>query len=87
MFKQMAYKLKHMKNSKFKEFEEELNQIRKEIRDKNYNKIKSLCYLCNSNLHIAPDCSRLKNMNEYFKFKFKDRRHRTEQEIKKSSTF
>jgi hypothetical protein len=83
VFKEMAYKLKQMKINKFLEFEEEINTLRKEIREKNYSKLKTECYLCNSEFHIAPQCHRLKNMNELFKFKFIDRKHRTEQEIKK----
>jgi hypothetical protein len=83
VFKEMAYKLKQMKINKFLEFEEEINTLRKEIREKNYSKLKTECYLCSSEFHIAPQCPRLKNMNELFKFKFIDRKHRTEQEIKK----
>jgi len=60
-----------------------LLQLRKEIRGKDYSKLKLKCYLCDSNVHIAPDCTKLKSFDEYFKFNFKDKKHKTEAEIKK----
>jgi CRP-like cAMP-binding protein len=87
LFKEIAYKFKSMHQSKFKEFEDELSILRKEIRQKIYLKLKTKCYLCEASTHIAPDCSKLKNFNEFFKFNFKDRRHKTEAEIKRIYDF
>jgi CRP-like cAMP-binding protein len=83
VFKEMAYKFHQINQEKFKLFEDDISKLRKEIRAKQYSKLKLKCYLCDANLHIAPDCPKLMDINEFFEFKFKDRRHKTEQEIKR----
>jgi CRP-like cAMP-binding protein len=83
LFKEIAYKFKQIAPGKFKNFEEDLLKLRTEIRGKDYSKLKLKCYLCGSDAHIAPDCTKLKSFDEYFKFNFKDKKHKTEAEIKK----
>jgi CRP-like cAMP-binding protein len=83
LFKEMAYKFRQLHLEKFKNFEEDLLKLRVDIREKNYNKLNLKCYLCEGNSHIAADCMKLKNISEYFFFKFRDRRHKSEQEIKR----
>ncbi len=83
LFKEMAYKFQQLHKDKFKNLEEDLINLRAEIRRKNYSELNLKCYLCEADSHIAPDCQKLKNISDYFFFKFKDRRHKSEQEIKR----
>jgi CRP-like cAMP-binding protein len=83
LFKESAAIFRKRNESKFKELEKDLNQIRKEIRDRDYKKLKLNCYFCHSTEHIAKDCFKMNSLDEYFRLKFKDKKHRTEQELKK----
>jgi hypothetical protein len=80
-FKHYAYQIKLSSPIKFKNLRDEIEDVLTEIRKNNFFIIHSTCFLCTSSDHMAPDCDKLDKVDEYYKFKFTDKSHKTEYEL------
>jgi potassium voltage-gated channel Eag-related subfamily H protein 6/hyperpolarization activated cyclic nucleotide-gated potassium channel 2 len=81
LFEESYQMYKNEEKEKFSEFEKELNEYRKKLQSRDLKTLSLSCYLCNDIDHLSPECPRLRNIDELYKMKFKDRKIKTHIDI------
>jgi hypothetical protein len=80
-FKDYASIFRFSHRQKFENLRNDIEKILSSIRTRNYIDLNLSCYMCDSHQHLAPECTRLRIFDEFYKLKFKDKKHKTETEL------
>lgn len=80
-FRDYASIFRFSHRQKFENLRTDIEKILTSIRTKNFIEINLSCYMCDSHKHLAPECTKLRIFDEFYKLRFSDRKHKTETEL------